>query len=252
MPALKLLICLLAFNLIASAAPAAAAPKNQAKQTVVLVHGLARSSRSMTKLASALGQQGYQVCNINYPSTKHPIEELVKKHILAKIDNCATPNAELHFISHSMGGIIVRYIARHNLIKNIGRVVMLSPPNHGSEVVDRLGKLWLFDFINGPAGQQLTTAKQSLPNTLGAANFELGIITGRYSINPILSLLIDGQDDGKVSVQSAKLEGMRDFLVLPQNHTFIMRDETAIAQSLYFLAHGQFEKTQPNHKKAQQ
>jgi len=251
MSLLKLLSGLLVLSLTVATGTAAADQRAIPEKTVVLIHGLARSSQSMTKLENALRQQGYQVCNINYPSTKHPIEHLVASHVLPQIANCAHAATELNFISHSMGGIIVRYIAKHKLVKNIARVVMLSPPNHGSEIVDRLGKLWLFDFINGPAGQQLTTAKQSLPNTLGAADFELGIITGRYSINPILSLLINGEDDGKVSVQSAKLEGMGDFLVLPQNHTFIMRDQTAIAQSLHFLAYGQFKKPGPKHKKAQ-
>ena len=139
-----------------------------------------------------------------------------------------------------MGGILVRYMAKHGLLPNIHRVVMLSPPNKGSEVVDKLGELWAFEFINGPAGQELGTGSASLPLQLGAANFEVGIITGNRSINLILSLLIDGDDDGKVSIERAKLDGMKDFLVIPASHTFIMQNLTAIEQTLYFLDHGVF------------
>ena len=140
-----------------------------------------------------------------------------------------------------MGGILVRYLADQGLLPELGRVVMLSPPNHGSEVVDVLKESWIFEFINGPAGQQLGTSEDSLPKQLKQANFEVGIITGNVSINPLLSWLIEGNDDGKVSIESAKLEGMRGFLVLPSSHTFIMMDQTAIDQTIYFLKYGVFD-----------
>lgn len=139
-----------------------------------------------------------------------------------------------------MGGIIVRYLANKELVSRIGRVVMLSPPNQGSEVVDVLGDTWLFEWINGPAGRVLGTGKDSLPLQLGPAKFELGIIIGIKSINLINSAMIDGADDGKVSVENAKLEGMQDFLILPVTHPFIMKDETVIRQTIHFLNFGRF------------
>jgi hypothetical protein len=144
-----------------------------------------------------------------------------------------------------MGGILVRYYLSKKNLKNIGRVVMLSPPNQGSEAVDRLSSMPGFDFLNGPAGGQLGTGRNSVPQNIGPANFEVGIITGSRSINLFLSFLIPGKDDGKVSVESAKLEGMTDFLVLPHTHVFIMKSEGVIDQIIYFLRNGRFHGTEP-------
>jgi hypothetical protein len=145
-----------------------------------------------------------------------------------------------------MGGIIARAIDRKGAPFQFGRVVMLSPPNKGSEVVDTLGDWWLFEKINGPAGGELGTGDDSTPNRLGRPSFDFGVITGDQSINWILSTLIEGADDGKVSVENAKLDGMSDFIVIPATHPFIMKNETAIAQTTHFLEYGSFEKPEEN------
>lgn len=208
---------------------------------VVLLHGLARSHRSMAKMEQVFRQEGYDVLNICYPSTRHPIDVLVDEHVLPQIhEQFGGHEAPVHFITHSMGGIIVRAMEKKTRDFSIGRVVMLSPPNKGSEVVDALGDLRLFKWMHGPAGNELGTKKESKPNTLGPAGFELGIITGNRSINLILSTLINGPNDGKVSVARAKLEGMKDFLVLPVSHPFIMRDKEAIRHTRNFIEHGVF------------
>lgn len=210
---------------------------------VVLLHGLARSAGSMEKMTAALKAAGFRTCNLSYPSTTHSVPELAENFVLPKILACRNSEAEpLNFVSHSLGGIIVRYLAEAHPELPIGRVVMLSPPNRGSEVVDKLGDFGLFRFINGPAGEELGTGPESLPNRLGPPTFELGVITGNRTINPLLSLLIPGADDGKVAVERAKLEGMRDFLVLPASHPLIMRDRQAIAQTIHFLQQGTFRK----------
>jgi len=207
---------------------------------VVLLHGLARTSSSMGNLEEFLADRGYQVLNIDYPSRKHQIFELakiVRNEVVSK-----TGNAEkVHFVTHSMGGIILRCIQQNDPLPNLGRVVMLSPPNHGSEVVDALGKLWLFEFINGPAGRQLGTDGNSISKRLGKVDFELGVITGDRSINWINSLIIPGKDDGKVSIESAKVEGMADFLIVHVSHPFIMKDKAVITQCLHFLQNGSFD-----------
>lgn len=214
------------------------------KRTVVLLHGLARSSDSMSKLQKSLEDEGFKTCNIGYPSTRHPIEVLAQEHILPKIKACVgSLESPVDFVTHSMGGILVRYLAEHTLIPHMGRVVMLSPPNKGSEVVDTLGETWFFEFINGPAGQELGTDSASMPSQLGPADFEVGIITGSRSINLILSLMIEGNDDGKVSIEHAKLEGMKDFIILPSTHPFIMKNKTAIEQAIHFLNHGVFKES---------
>jgi hypothetical protein len=139
-----------------------------------------------------------------------------------------------------MGGILLRQLRASGASVPFGRVVMLGPPNGGSEVVDKLGELALFQWLNGPAGSQLGTKAGSLPRALGPTDLEAGVIAGKNSINPILSFLIPGEDDGKVAVENAKLPGMRDFLVVPVSHPFLMRDADVIAQTIRFLQTGQF------------
>jgi len=210
-------------------------------ETVVLLHGLARTSRSMQKLEKALIQQGYSTCNIDYPSRDHRIEVLARHYVLPEIQQClGHSNSKLSFITHSMGGIIVRRLLKERKFENLNAVVMLAPPNQGSEVADKLSDFWLFDFINGPAGGELGTDPKATPSQLGPAAFTLGIIAGDASINPINSLIIPGNDDGKVSVARAKLEGMTDFLVVSVSHPFIMRHPEVIRQSLHFLEHHRF------------
>lgn len=206
------------------------------KEYVVLLHGLARSDGSMKRMQEALIEQGYGTCNIDYPSRKHSIETLAHEHVLPEILRLLPgKNVKISFVAHSLGGIIVRELLRKHRFENLNAVVMLSPPNQGSEVVDAMGDWWLFEWINGPAGKELGTDEDSMPNKLGAPDYKLGIITGNATINPILSLMIPGEDDGKVSVESARLEGMSDFLVVPVSHPFIMKDEEVIRQVLHFL-----------------
>lgn len=210
---------------------------------VVLLHGLVRRPASMRKLEETLTAAGYHTCNIGYPSRKLTIEELTVQHVIPAITACFGEDAgPLDFVTHSMGGIIVRQLAATRPETAIHRVVMLSPPNQGSEIADKLGGWSLFRRINGPAGNQLGTGPTQLPHTLGPASFELGVITGNRSINWILSLLIPGRDDGKVSIENAKLAGMRDFLIVRSPHPFIMKNRVARAQVLYFLEHGSFRK----------
>jgi triacylglycerol lipase len=218
----------------------------QAAGQVVLLHGLSRTFRSMEVMSQALRAADYTVCNVDYPSREHLIPELASDYVVPAIYACGLDaSAPIHFVTHSMGGIIVRQISVAKDLPNVGRVVMLSPPNQGSEVIDAIGDNWLFQVLNGPAGTQLGTAARSTPNSLGPPEFQLGVITGNSTINPILSTIIPGEDDGKVAVKRAKVDGMQDFLVLPVSHPFIMRDEAVIRQSLYFLANGYFDHAQP-------
>ena len=213
-------------------------------ECIILIHGLARTSRCMNKAASLLTAYGYDVINVNYPSRKKAIGALVNLYIHPAIKECETKAyKQIHFLTHSMGGIILRYyLATHN-IKNLGKTVMLAPPNQGSEVVDKIGHLGLFYLLNGPAGRQLGTDKDSVPMRLGKLNFEAGIITGYRSINPLLSLLIPGKNDGKVAVERAKIEGMKDFYLVPSTHAFIMQRSKVIYQALYFIQQGVFFKS---------
>lgn len=221
-------------------------PSAAASECVVLLHGLARTASSMSVMAEALQGAGYHVANIDYPSRHYPVAELAPPAIEAGLSQCAAAEARtVHFVTHSMGGILVRYHLRNHRIENLGRVVMLAPPNQGSEVVDGLRDTPGFAMWNGPAGLELGTDENALPARLGPVDFPVGIIAGTESVNPMLSRLLPSPDDGKVSVARTKVEGMADFVAISATHTFIMRNDEAIRQTLNFLATGAFDHQQP-------
>ena len=206
-----------------------------AREEVILLHGLCRTSRSMMKMQSSLEQAGFKVRNVNYPSRSTTVEKLADTVVGPAVADCRRDGAErIDFVAHSLGAILIRsYLARHTL-PELGRVVMLGPPNQGSEIVDKLGGWSLFKAINGVAGTELGTHTNSEPVRLGPVAYPVGIIAGDRSINWINSCLIPGPDDGKVSVQRAKLDGMTDFIVLHTAHPFIMRNRDAIRQTIRF------------------
>ncbi len=232
------LIVLLCFGLSLSLA--------HGKEVVVLLHGLARSNTSMSKMASALVAENYDVINVDYPSRTAPIETLAPVVITSVLaDAKATRATRIHFVTHSLGGILVRQYLKEHTIARLGRVVMLGPPNQGSDLVDQLGSFRLFSTINGPAGQQLGTKPDSVPNQLGAVAFELGVIAGDRSINWINSLIIPGPDDGKVSVEQTKVAGMKAHLIIHATHPYLMKNRQAIRETIHFLREGWFAAPTP-------
>ena len=208
--------------------------------TVVLLHGLGRTSKSMTYMQGRLTEAGYHVFNYDYESRKGEIDSLVADLLQYLETCCSRKEPDLHFVTHSLGGILVRALIARERPGNLGRVVMLSPPNKGSETVDLLKDYSLFKKIFGPASMQLGTDPDSFPNRLGPADFELGIITGSRTIDPISSWIIDGDDDGKVSIEQAKLEGMADFMVVQVSHAYIMSNPDVVNEVIYFLQNGRF------------
>lgn len=216
-------------------------PVNAIAECVVLLHGLARTSLSMEKLEATFEARGFTVANVDYPSREKPIEELAKIAVEQGLRECSASSADtIHFVTHSLGGIILRYYLAHNQISGLGRVVMLAPPNKGSEVVDHLRDAPGFFLVNGPAGAQLGTDEDSIPSTLGPVTYPVGVIAGTRTINLLLSTYLPNPDDGKVSVESTKVEGMSDFIEIPASHPFIMRNKAAIEQALSFIETGAF------------
>ncbi|SDF39940.1 alpha/beta fold hydrolase [Rhodobacter capsulatus] len=220
-----LLLCL-------STAPAAA-------DCVLLLHGLARSPRSLFVLEEVLQARGRRVVNLGYPSTKETVAQLAGR-IEAGFAACGPGRVDV--VTHSMGGILLQVWAERGA--NAGRIhraVMLAPPNGGSEIVDAFRDQAWFGWMNGPAGLALGTGATDAPARLAVPRFDFAVIAGSDSLNPITSWLIPGPDDGKVSVASAKRAGMKDFLVLPVTHTWMMDDPRVIVEVLAFLDQGRFE-----------
>jgi pimeloyl-ACP methyl ester carboxylesterase len=209
---------------------------------VILLHGIARTSRHMAKLEHLLASSGYRPINLDYLSTRHPLEELIE-HVHEQIEK-ATPDKTrtIHMLGYSMGGLVVRGIINRHRPAHLGRVILLPPPNHGSEVADFLKDNPIYRHIYGPAGQQLATSQKNVQKILGKIDAELGIIAGDRSIDPFSSLLLKGVNDGKVSVESTKMEGMKDHIVLHANHTFFPNTKAVMEQVIYFLEHGQFRR----------
>ena len=212
-----------------------------AQQCVILLHGLARTAASMKTLQSELKAHGYQVVNHDYASRKHSVQKLAETAVPEALSHCVGADV-VHFVTHSMGGILVRAYLAQGELERMGRVVMLGPPNQGSEVVDHLANVPGFELINGPAGKQLGTAEDALPKSLGAVNFELGVIAGTRTLNPLLSQLLPNPDDGKVAVAATKVEGMTDFIALPVSHPLMMNSALVIEQVLAFLQNGRFQR----------
>ncbi|MEO6181814.1 MAG: alpha/beta fold hydrolase [Verrucomicrobiota bacterium] len=219
------------------------------RECVILIHGLGRTSLSMKRLEWSLASAGYQTINLAYPSRKFRVEQLAEDYLQPVLSkNTARHASKVHFVTHSMGGIILRQYLSNHAIENRGSVVMLAPPNQGSELVDELKRNAVGRWILGPSGCELGTAPMDLPRRLGPARFVLGVIAGDRSFNPRFSRILSGANDGKVSVKRAKIDGMKQFLIVHNSHTWMMWRLKTIQQVLFYLQHDQFNlASEPNH-----
>lgn len=234
-----ILAAMLALNACTQEAQTGPAPD----ECVILLHGLARTDLSMHRMKLMLERHGYYVANVDYPSREFRIEKLAQLAVEDGLEHCATNpgTATVHFVTHSLGGILVRVYLAENKIEKLGRVVMLAPPNQGSAAVDEMERIPGFDWLNGPAGYQLGKGPESVPLRLGTPDFDFAVIAGNRTIDPITSAVLPDPDDGRVSVSDTQLEGMRDFVVVPVSHALIMHDRQVFRLIRNYLEHGSFE-----------
>lgn len=238
------------FWLVATTLWAGDSPPGARADTVILLHGLGRGPASLLALERSLRAEGYTVRNLRYPSQRAAIPDLAERTLGPVFDQAADPgdSGRVHVVTHSLGGILVRqWLLDHGVPPRLGRVVMLAPPNGGSEIVDTLAGWSVYRRLNGPAGLDLGTAPGHAPARLGPApaGVEIGVIAGDFSWNPLFSALIGGADDGKVSVARTHLVGERDHLVLPYSHTWLMNRVETRRQVSAFLREGRFADSAP-------
>ena len=207
---------------------------------VVVLHGIFRSSRSMNGLAKHVRSSGYEVLNVNYPSTNFSIQELVDIIHPQITEFQERISGKLHFVGYSMGGLLIRaYLKKHQPV-NLSRVVMVGTPNHGSEIADFLRNFWLYKKLYGPAGQQLVTDQSEFAHIFADDGFELGVIAGNKPLDFISSRIIGKPNDGKVSIESTKLDCMKEHTVMPYDHTFFPARRKMWRQVVSFLGGGKF------------
>tara|TARA_R110002073_G_scaffold3753_7_gene24689 strand:- start:1004 stop:1723 length:720 start_codon:yes stop_codon:yes gene_type:complete len=213
-----------------------------AQDCVILLHGLARSKLSMKAVEWRLEKADYIVVNNSYPSTRLSIPELSELSISQSVSECNEHNStQIHFVTHSLGGILLRqYFADHD-IKNLGRSVMLGPPNQGSKLADYIQSHSLGKKLQPQAGRQLGTGLNAVPKGLGPVAFEVGVIAGTRNHRVLVSRPLDGPNDGTVTVAETRVAGMADFIQLPATHTFMMWKGSVLDQVEYFLQNGQFD-----------
>lgn len=214
------------------------------EEQVVLLHGILRSKLDMFPLSKYLEDRGYRALNLLYPSREQSLEDLsdfVHEKIMGWADY--DESAPLNFVTHSMGGLITRYYIARRAPENLGKVVMLGPPNTGSEFADWLSDTEIlapiFKSVFGPASTQLRTDHKHID---GDITYPLGIIAGNASINPLAPWILQGAHDGIVPVERTKIEGMRDHIVIPATHSFMMFNPSVMEQVYQFLKNGKFRR----------
>lgn len=215
-------------------------PDKHKDECVVLVHGLRANSSFMEELENALVDSGYRVLSVDYPSSQYKIQALADTAIGTALMMCGSCCDTVHFIGHSMGNTLIHYYLQKTRPGKVHRIVMIAPVNQGTELINRLEWIPGFATLNSPAGMQLGCGPDRFLQSLSPLPHDIGIIAGNRTINPIASLIIPGKDDGRVSIEHTKMQGMDDFILVPSNHHWIVKKDSTVRSALRFIQHGHF------------
>ena len=242
--ALPALVAILALPIRSAVPDTPSQASGEPTHCVVLLHGIGGFALIMKSIELRLEKQGYVVANVTYPSLAEPIETLAIEAVEEGLDRCKAEGfGRIHFVTHSMGGILVRQYLSQTEIPGLERVVMLAPPNQGSQFADYVGASPLKKVYEPEVLPQLGTGERSVPRRLGPAEFELGVIAGTRNLRKLLPGTPKEPSDGVVTIEETKASGMTDFLDIPATHTSIVWNKEAQRQTVHFLRNGKFDRT---------
>lgn len=211
-------------------------------ELVVLAHGLGRSNWAMWRFAQRLEYAGYKVCSLDYQSLGVSVTEVLLE-TSTQIDACFLNAPKVHFVGHSLGGLVIRaYLQNktHKLQKaKIGELILIGTPNKGSELADHLNDSWLME-IGGGISRALVTGTRSLGNNLNSLDVNIGVIAGTKSFS-LTNANFTGPNDGLVSVASTKLDTMSDFITIEVSHSMMRYNLEVAEQTIHFLQKGMFK-----------
>lgn len=210
---------------------------------LVVLHGWTTGYDNMRDACRFFQRAGYHVVSLRYPVRKATPATLINDHIRPGIaKHCTDPERQIHFLTHSLGGVLLREYLRTDRPDKLGKVVMLGAPNNGIELVDRLVDRRGFARFFGPTVVELRTGEDSWPRRLGKADFPLGIIMGNTRLRvPFTSRFLPGSDDGIVSAQSGQLEGMRQLIEVSAFHTALAVRPAILQRAEQFFRTGSFD-----------
>lgn len=209
------------------------------KPLVILLHGLARGGGSMAGLSKHLRGKGFDTWSTTYPSRQHSIAYLASALTEQIVD--AAGDRPLYAVTHSMGGIIVRHLRDRRL--RWERIVMLAPPNRGSQLAAGLVRNPVFQFFYGPAGLELAdaTAWPAPPVApaiiAGTRNLALTNVTS-WTVGRRFPAGV--KNDGTVAVEETKLAEMSAFAEVDATHTWIMNSPHVRHLAVTYLSKGCF------------
>jgi predicted alpha/beta-hydrolase family hydrolase len=210
------------------------------REIIVLLHGLGRSNNSMWLLASRLEDAGFYVRRVEYDSLHQGPDEILQD-ISSQINQCCKEHAQsVHFVGHSLGGLMVRAYLQDNEVDELGRVVLLGTPNQGTEAADHFSNGWLMKVL-GPTAQALGTDPDSFPKSLETPDYPVGIIAGELN-SELNDPVIPGKDDGLVSVEATKIDTMTDFIIIETGHSMMRYDREVADQTIEFIRNGAFNR----------